>query len=193
MVTKIRIHGRGGQGVVLASELLSTAAFTEDPDRFVRSFGVFGVERRGSPVTAYGMVGQEAEMTRGRIYEPDIVVVLDPFLHKHVDITAGFASGGTMIMNVPDDTTVELDPGTDEFTLATIDATEIATSVLGRPIPNTVILGALAGATGLFSLDSLASAIDETFDAPLAAPNREAAEQGYTDVSIQDRPTTVVD
>ncbi len=186
MVSKIRIHGRGGQGVVLASELLATAAYAEDPDRFVRSFGVFGVERRGSPVTAFAMVGPESEMTRGRIYSPDIVIVLDPVLHTHVDITEGLTADGLVVMNTADSPTLDVGSSVGTYRFATLDATAIAEETLGRPIPNTVMLGALAKTSDLFSLPSVESAIAETFDGPLVEPNVEAAHAGFERVEVEE-------
>lgn len=189
MLTQIRIHGRGGQGVVLASELLATAAFAEDPDRFVRSFGVFGVERRGSPVTAFAMVGPESEMTRGRIYDPDVVLVLDPFLHTHVDVTDGLQDDGLVVMNTESDPGLTVGPAVGSFRLGILDATAIAVETLGREIPNTVMLGALSAGSDLFSIESVGSAISETFDGALIERNIEAAHEGFEQVAFEEQPS----
>lgn len=184
MSTKIRLHGRGGQGVVLAANLISAAAFQHDDSLFTRSFGLFGVERRGSPVTSFAMVGAEDEISRSRIEDPDCVVVLDPKLPNHVDVTEGLRSEGSLVVNTPAGSDAAIDDLHRETTLATVDATRIAMKTLGREIPNTAMIGAFARTTDIFPLEPLETAIHDEFEERIAAQNTEAAKMGYETVSI---------
>lgn len=159
IVIEIRFHGRGGQGAVVASELLAHAAFLEG--RHPQSFPFFGVERRGAPVTAYTRIDDKPIAVRTGITEPDIVVVLDAGLLRSVDVTAGLKPHGLLVVNTeepPEDLERRL-----HVRVATVDATGIAlTHGLGTrvtPIVNTAILGALARASGAVSIGSVIRAI----------------------------------
>jgi len=161
MLIEIRFHGRGGQGSVVASNLLASAFFIEG--KYVQSFPVFGVERRGAPVTAYLRVSEKQIFLRTEIYEPDHVVVLDPTLIPGVDVIGGLKEGGTLLINSPKKPT-EFDFA-GNFILYTVDANKIAFShglgLGSMPIVNTTILGAFAKVTGLVSIDSISSAAPE--------------------------------
>jgi len=158
---EIRIHGRGGQGAVIASKVLAAAVFKEG--KYVQSFPAFGVERRGAPVMAFTRIDDQPVRIRCQIYEPDHIVVLDPTLLEAVDITAGLKEGGWILINS------EQDPATFDlpakYHVATVDASSIAIKYkLGpksAPIVNTAILGAFARTTGIVSLEALAEAVRE--------------------------------
>jgi len=159
---ELRIHGRGGQGAVVASKLLAVALFHED--NWVQSFPAFGVERRGAPVTAFLRLDRAAIRLRCEIMEPDDVIVLDPTLVEAIDVTAGLKAGGSILINTPRPPSAY--PHLQErFHVATVDASVIATrNKLGsrtQPIVNTAILGAFAAASGLVSLESVCRAIRE--------------------------------
>ena len=158
---EIRIHGRGGQGAVIASKVLAAAAFREG--KYVQSFPAFGVERRGAPVMAFTRIDERPVRIRCQIYEPDHIVVLDPTLLEAVDVTAGLKEGGWIMINSEEDPTTFDLPA--KFRVATIDASAIAIKYrLGpqsAPIVNTAILGALAKATGIASLEAVAEAVRE--------------------------------
>jgi 2-oxoacid:acceptor oxidoreductase gamma subunit (pyruvate/2-ketoisovalerate family) len=159
---EIRIHGRGGQGAVIASKVLAAAVFKEG--RYVQSFPAFGVERRGAPVMAFTRIDDQPVRIRCQIYEPDHIVVLDPTLLEAVDVTAGLKVGGWIIINSDQDpTTFELPA---KYQVATVDANSIAIKYkLGpksAPIVNTAILGAFAKATGIVSLEAVAGAVRDT-------------------------------
>src|SRR3989304_5456387 len=118
---EIRFHGRGGQGAVLASEILAHAAFREG--FHVQSFPFFGVERRGAPVTAHTRIDDRPIRIRSDVYEPDYVVVLDASLLRVLDVTQGLRRGGTVLVNA--------DRGPGAFALppgrtATVDAAAVA-------------------------------------------------------------------
>ncbi len=184
---EIRFHGRGGQGAVVASELLAQAAFLDG--REPQSFPFFGVERRGAPVTAYTRIDRSPILLRTRITEPDIVVVLDPGLFRTVPVTLGLKPGGLLLVNsplVPAGLTTP-HPGP----RATVDATAIALDLkLGSPaipIVNTTVLGALARAAGVVSLPSLTRAIEQ-FVPTKPEENRRAAERGFAEVHLAPAP-----
>ena len=158
---EIRIHGRGGQGAVIASKVLAAAVFKEG--KYVQSFPAFGVERRGAPVMAFTRIDDQPVRIRCQIYEPDHIVVLDPTLLESVDVTAGLKEGGWILIN-SDQRPATFDLPA-KYRVATIDANSIAIKYkLGpksAPIVNTAILGAFARATGTVSLETLAEAVRE--------------------------------
>jgi 2-oxoacid:acceptor oxidoreductase gamma subunit (pyruvate/2-ketoisovalerate family) len=156
---EIRFHGRGGQGSVVAAKVLADAFFHEG--KHVQSFPAFGVERRGAPVMAFTRVDETPVYVRCNIYEPDVVIVLDPTLLSEVAVTEGMKAGGLALINIPHEKASALELG--NLAVASVDATGIAVRHgLGtntNPIVNTAILGAYARASGLVSIDSVAEAI----------------------------------
>ena len=181
---EIRFHGRGGQGSVVASEILAEAVFREGKD--VQSFPFFGVERRGAPVMAFTRIDEKPIRVRMSIYEPDCVVVLDPSLLKSQNVTVGLKKGGIVLVNSdkrPEDLGLAFNGK-----VATVDATGIALKHgLGSrtaPIVNTAILGALSKVTGVVKLDSIRTAIEETVPAK-QAENAKAAAEAYDSVVVK--------
>jgi 2-oxoacid:acceptor oxidoreductase gamma subunit (pyruvate/2-ketoisovalerate family) len=158
---EVRIHGRGGQGAVIASKVLADAVFREG--RYVQSFPSFGVERRGAPVAAFTRIDETPVRLRCQIYNPDHVMVLDPSLMQVVDVTAGLKPGGWVLINSEQPPKAFKLPT--EFRVATVDANAIAVKYrLGSrtaPIVNTAILGAFAHITGIVSLDAVSKAVRE--------------------------------
>jgi 2-oxoacid:acceptor oxidoreductase gamma subunit (pyruvate/2-ketoisovalerate family) len=157
---ELRIHGRGGQGAVIASKLLATALFLEG--KSVQSFPAFGVERRGAPVTAFLRMSDGPILLRCEITAPDDLVVLDGTLIEAIDVTAGLKPGGMILINserAPESYT-EL---AKRFRVATVDASALAREHgLGsrnQPIVNTAILGAFAACSGLVGLEPVCEAI----------------------------------
>jgi len=159
---ELRIHGRGGQGAVIASKVLAVALFGEG--RWVQSFPAFGVERRGAPVTAFLRVADAPIRLRCEVAAPDDLIVLDPTLIDAIDVTAGLKAGGAILINSAR-APAEYGALAARYRLATVDASAIATSHgIGsrtQPIVNTAILGAFATWSGLVSLDSVYAAIRE--------------------------------
>ena len=182
---EIRFHGRGGQGAVLASELLAQAAFLEG--KYPQSFPFFGVERRGAPVTAFARIDDAVIRIRTGITNPDVVVVLDGGLLRATNVVAGLRRGGLLLINA-DRVPENLDPNF-EGRLATVDATGIALSQgLGSrttPIVNTALLGALARTSRVVSLDSILQAIDRFVPAK-RDENRVVATLGHDRVRAQE-------
>jgi len=175
---EIRFHGRGGQGAVTAANILASAAFKAG--KYVQAFPFFGVERRGAPVTAFTRIDDKPIRIKTQIYEPDIVVVLDPSLLDTVDVTAGLKDDGIVIVNTEKSKEEVLEKLKKKpAKLALVDATTIALDVLGLPITNTAILGAVAKATGIVELDYVKEAIKETFSGALGEKNAKAAEEAF--------------
>lgn len=182
---EIRIHGRGGQGAVVASKVLASAFFEEG--KFVQVFPEFGVERRGAPVTAYARVDDTIINLRCRIYEPDHIIVLDETLIGAVDVAEGTKVGGWALIN-SDRSPREMEP-LGNCKLATVDATAIALKHrLGSrasPIVNTSIVGAFARITGLVDIESVARAIHE--EVPVnPQDNEKAAREAFKSVAFGD-------
>ncbi|UCH85797.1 MAG: 2-oxoacid:acceptor oxidoreductase family protein [Candidatus Latescibacterota bacterium] len=182
---EIRIHGRGGQGAVIASKVLAAAFFKEG--HFVQAFPAFGVERRGAPVAAFIRVDQSPVRLRCNVYEPQHLIVLDPALTETIDITEGFQESGWILLNThnkPD----EFDYAK-SFRVATVDAFAIAIrhhlGSRSTPIVNTAILGAFARCTGLVKIDSVVDAIADAVPFN-AAGNRQAAIDAFEETIMYD-------
>jgi len=185
----VRIHGRGGQGVVTAAELLSLAAF--DAGLEAQAFPSFGSERMGAPVVAFCRLDDRPIRLREPIAEPDAVVVQDPTLLHHVDVFGGLKADGYVLINssraVAELGLEELHDRHRPERVVTVAASELAREHLGRPIPNAALLGALAALTGIVSLPSLQSAIDERFAGEAAAANRAAAAAAHEAITTETR------
>lgn len=179
LLKEIRIHGRGGQGSVTAAEIIAVAAFEDK--KYSQAFPAFGVERRGAPVMAFARIADNPIRVRSQIYNPDYVLVQDVTLLDVVDVAAGLKPDGKIIINTdrPKD---KLKLKT-EAQVVTIDATKIAMEILGRPIVNTIMLGAFCGATGLVNLESMNAAVSERFKGELGKKNLAAIKKAYEMVS----------
>jgi pyruvate ferredoxin oxidoreductase gamma subunit len=182
---QVRFHGRGGQGVVTAAELLSIAAFAQG--RHAQAFPTFGSERTGAPVTSFCRIDDEPIRVREPIAEPDALVIQDPTLLHQVDVFSGLAKDGYVLLNSSrgfDELGLSsLREGRPAERLMTIPATEIAREVIGRPLPNAVLLGGLAALTKVISMESLADAIGEKFSGSVAEKNAQAARRAYERVA----------
>jgi pyruvate ferredoxin oxidoreductase gamma subunit len=165
---QVRIHGRGGQGVVTSAELLAVAAF--DGGLHAQAFPVFGSERTGAPVMAFCRIDTRPIRTHEPITAPDAIVIQDPTLLPMLDLTAPL-----VIVNT---TKVVTAPGR----VVTVPASAIAREHLGRPLPGAPLLGALAAASGIVTLGALGAAIEERFPPEVAAGNVAAAGAAYTEV-----------
>jgi pyruvate ferredoxin oxidoreductase gamma subunit len=182
---QIRIHGRGGQGVVTAAEMLSVAAFREG--KHAQAFPSFGSERMGAPVVAFCRIDDREIRSREPIVQPDVVIIQDPTLLHSVDVFQGISPEGYILLN--SSKSFE-DLGIGEFVatfppehVRSIAATDLALEHIGRPIPNAVLLGGFAGMTGAISLDSVKAAISEKFPGAMGDKNIAAASAAYQSVS----------
>lgn len=184
---EVRFHGRGGQGAVIASNILAEAGFLEGKE--VAAFPFFGVERRGAPVTAYTRLADHKIRIKSGIYEPDFVVVLDPSLLKAVNVAEGLKPGGLVLVNsktLPETLRAELGLAEDKK-LATVDATGIAIKhKLGskaQPIVNSSVLGAFAKASGVVDLNSMIEGIKKNVPVKIEE-NAAAAKEAYDTVVV---------
>jgi len=179
---EIRWHGRGGQGAVTASEIIAKAAIAQG--KYAQAFPSFGVERRGAPVEAFTRIDDKPIYVRSKIYEPDIIVVLDPTL-LGPQLAEGLKENGLVIVNSeksPDEIRELL--GRKDVRVAVVDATKIALETLRRPIVNTAILGAFVKATGLVDLDKVLEAVKEKVPPRTVEANLEAVKRAYEEVVV---------
>lgn len=187
---QVRIHGRGGQGVVTGAEMLSQAAFLEG--RHAQAFPSFGSERTGAPVVSFCRIADREIRLREPIMEPDGLIVQDPTLFKVIDVFAGLRENGYLIVNSNRSLAeLHLQEVADRLPkghAATVAATDLAMAHVGRPLPNAALLGAFAALTGLVHFDSVRSAIEQTFAGPVGAANVAAAQAAYDEVSTRLAP-----
>lgn len=184
---QVRIHGRGGQGVVAAAEILSMAAF--DEGRFAQAFPSFGSERMGAPVVSYCRIDDRAIRTHEPVAEPDALIVQDATLVHQVDLFAGLGAGAYVLVNTSktfDELGLaEFASGAGSDRLRTCPATAIAQEHVGRPLPNAALLGGFAAMTGRISLDALEKAVRERFPGPVGVANAAAARAAHRFVCDQ--------
>ncbi|MEJ2365440.1 MAG: pyruvate ferredoxin oxidoreductase subunit gamma [Deltaproteobacteria bacterium] len=170
---EIRIHGRGGQGNVAAAELLSIAAFKDG--KFAQAFPSFGAERIGAPVQAFVRIDDKKIRTREEVRTPDYLIVQDSFLIGAVPVLDGIKPDGLILVN-SDENPEDLNIKT-TATVETIPATEIALEIIGRPIPNAIMIGAFCSLTGLVSIGAVQEAIMEKFPGRVGENNVAALER----------------
>ena len=170
---QVRIHGRGGQGVVTAAEMLSIAAFEEG--KHAQAIPSFGSERMGAPVVAFVRIDDDPIEITEPVMHPDLLIIQDPTLFHAVDVFNGLADDGFLLINtargLPDlniDAALARLPAHHVYTVA---ATELAVEHLGRPTPNTALLGALTALSGILLLESVITAINDKFSGDVAARN----------------------
>ncbi len=178
---QVRIHGRGGQGVVSGAEMLSVAAF--DEGRHAQAFPSFGSERMGAPVTAFCRIDDREVRLREPVTQPDALIIQDPTLLHQVDLFNGLRTEGYILIN---STRGFEELGLGEFArdfhhyrLCTVPASELAIKHIGRPLPNAALLGGFAAVTGQIKLDSVLTAIRDKFAPAIAAANIAAASEAF--------------
>jgi pyruvate ferredoxin oxidoreductase gamma subunit len=172
---EIRIHGRGGQGNVAAAELLSIAAFKDG--KFSQAFPSFGAERVGAPVMAFVRIDDKKIRTREDVQNPDYLIVQDSNLIGSVPVLDGLKPDGLILIN-SEKKPEELQLKT-TAKVETIPATEIALEIIGRPIPNAIMIGAFCTITGLISLDAVQEAIMGKFPGRVGENNVAALERAH--------------
>jgi pyruvate ferredoxin oxidoreductase gamma subunit len=181
LLVEVRWHGRGGQGIVTVSRMLAQAALLDG--KYAQAFPEFGPERRGAPVTGYTRISDEPIVIHSQIYNPHVVVVVDPTLIGSVNVTRGLAPRGLIVAHSdrsPEDLKKILDAY--EAKVYTVNAMRIALDILGRPIYNTAMLGALLRVTPLARLDSLIKVIEERFPGPVGEKNVAVIKRAYEEV-----------
>ena len=178
---QVRIHGRGGQGVVSAAEMLSVAAF--DEGRFAQAFPSFGSERMGAPVMAFCRIDDREIRLREPVMQPDALIIQDPTLLHQVDLFSGLSASGYILIN---STRTFEELGISDFVskfpadhLCTVPASELAMKHVGRPLPNAALLGGFAAISGQIGFDAVAKAIREKFPGKVGESNVLAARTAY--------------
>jgi len=182
---QIRIHGRGGQGVVTAAEMLSIAAFGEG--RYAQAFPSFGSERTGAPVVAFCRIDDKEIRLHEPVMEPDALIIQDPTLLHQADIFAGLKHDGYILIN----TNRSFDElGLADFLkdwrhdrLRTVSATDLSRKHIGRPMPNVPLLGGFAAVSGIIKLESLINAIKGKFSGKVAEGNIAAVTAAFNSVA----------
>jgi pyruvate ferredoxin oxidoreductase gamma subunit len=178
---QIRIHCRGGQGVVSGAEMLSIAAFLEG--RYAQAFPSFGSERMGAPVMAFCRIDDKEIRLREPVLEPDAVIIQDTTLLHQVDLFTGLRDRGLILLNsgrsLEEQGLGGLALAVQHYRLCTIPATELALKHVGRAVPNVPLLAAFAAISGVITLASVVAAVRQKFPAPLAKKNIAAAEEAF--------------
>lgn len=177
---EIRFHGRGGQGIVLAARMLASACAAED--RYVASFPMYGFERRGMPVVAFTRFDDQPIREKTQIYTPDCLVVIDPTLLGIKTLFDGLKEDGVLILNSANPPAQP--PSPNVKTMGVVNATQIALCEIGRDIPNTCLVGALAKVTGWVSLDSVLTGLADYLEGDMLKRNIRNAERGYHEVEV---------
>ena len=179
---EVRFHGRGGQGAVMAAALLAAAMLEEG--KYAVSIPAFGFERRGAPVVSFVRCSDREIRQLTNIYTPDCLICVDPSLARSVDIFSGLKPGGTLVQ-ATSRPLAEIDVPDSVGTVGLCDAVRIATEIFGRPITNTLMLGAFARSTGQVSLEALKKVIEQSDfrDAGLRQ-NLDALERGYAETTV---------
>jgi 2-oxoacid:acceptor oxidoreductase gamma subunit (pyruvate/2-ketoisovalerate family) len=179
LMTEVRLHGRGGQGVVSAARLIAEAAVLED--KYVQAFPDFGAERSGAPIAAYARLSDEPIEIHSFIYSPDVVVVVDRTMATLNSTTAGLSPDGCFVCNY-DGPAGNLRAALGlpkSVRIFSVDATGIALKSMGKDIPNTPMLGALIKATGVVKMSSLTNVIAARFKGGVLEGNEEALRLGF--------------
>jgi 2-oxoacid:acceptor oxidoreductase gamma subunit (pyruvate/2-ketoisovalerate family) len=179
-VKEIRVHGRGGQGAVLAARMLASAFVREG--KHVASFPMYGFERRGAPVIAFARVDDRPIREKTQIYNPDCLIVIDPTLIKLPTLFNGLKQEGTLVLNSP--AVIEKQPDKNLKLAGFVDATGIAMEEINRDVPNTCLLGALAAATGWLKLESIVACMEDYFSGSVLEKNVRSIERGFHEVKV---------
>ncbi len=178
-MVEILWHGLGGQGAVVASSILGTAAGVYE-GRYVMSIPSFGAQRRGVPVTALTRISESPIRRRSKEGNPDYIVILDDLLVQIAIADCGHEKPRRLVVN---SSKTVIDLGLDEWPDTTVvDAEAIALKTIGLPIVNCIMVGVLAGATGLVKLSSVEKAIGDVLPARLVERNAAGAREGYNAV-----------
>ena len=182
MMTEVRFHGRGGQGVVSAARMVAEAAVSQG--MYVQSFPEFGAERSGAPIAAYARISDEPIEIHSFIYRPNIVVVVDKSMAFAKSVAAGLEGGGTIIANYDGDPTeVRSKLGlAKDVKVYSVDATGVALKSIGKDYPNTPMLGALVRTTSIVEMEALSKVLALRFRGDMQAKNAEALRLGFEGV-----------
>jgi pyruvate ferredoxin oxidoreductase gamma subunit len=185
-LTEVRWHARGGQGAVTAAKMVAELAV--ERGKHFQAFPEYGPERSGAPIVAFTRISDEPIQTYAPIESPNVIMVLDPTLLSAIDVTDGAPEGAVVIVNTDESPDAVRASGAfgDGVQIVTIAATIIAKECLGRNLPNTPMVGAVAKVTGLFTLEEVEEHLSESFGKKFAPKvvegNLEAVRRAYNEV-----------
>lgn len=171
---EIKVYARAGQGAITTAVILGSAYFKEG--RYAYAFPHFGAARMGAPMNAFIRISENPIRVRCRIYEPNYVLVIDPTLMKMENVFEGMKEGGVVLVNTSDEEAISSPAG---IKIYTVPGNDIAMEVMGRPLGNTVLLGAYAAVTREIKIESLKEAIKERFKGEVGEKNALCAERGF--------------
>lgn len=177
---EVRFHGRGGQGAVTASRILANAYVRIG--QYGASFPMFGFERRGAPVTAFGRFDAQPIREKTQIYNPNIVVVLDPSQRSFDNVYKGLCSEAMLVLNAR--TPFQQRPHQHLTRIGIVDADQISSEEVGRALPNTCMLGSFAATTGLIPLEALTEALGDYFQGSRLAANISCLQRGFEETQV---------
>jgi len=187
-MVQMRWHSRGGQGAKTAADFFTQVAISEG--KYSQAFPEYGPERSGAPMRSYTRMSSEAIKLHSAVYEPDVVVIVDPTLIGPVNVLEGLSKQGTVLINTqlsPEEARKQY--GIQGYKVYTIDATTIALQTLGRPIPNMPMVGALVKATGLVKLDHVIEGLRQSFSGKfgkdVVEKNVKAINRAYEEVKSE--------
>ena len=179
---EVRFHGRAGQGILTASRLFAQAAIVDG--KYAQAFPDFGPERLGAPVQAFARIDEQPIEIRSQVYTPNAVAVFEESLLSKVPVTRGMVPKGQLVVNSVGKSSAEVkkmgkDVGVDVYL---VDADQIAVDLIGSPTVSTIMLGALAGASGFVTADSLESSVRERFHGNMGDVNAKMIRMGFKEV-----------
>jgi len=179
-VKEIRLHGRGGQGIATAAEILAAALVIDG--KHAAAFPVFGFERRGAPVTAFVRLDEGPVRERTQVYNPDCIIVADPVAANWPLVYGGLKDGAVLVLNTPRESLSR--PSEKLALMGLVDATKVAWQELGTPITATCMLGAFARTTGWVGLEAILKALEDYFRGRVLERNSRCVERGYQEVRV---------
>lgn len=179
---EIRFHGRAGQGILTASRLFVQAVILDG--KYAQAFPDFGPERLGSPVAAFARIDDQPIELRSQVYTPNAVAVFEESLLVKVPVTQGMVMNGKLVVNWTQESTDELKRVGEKagVTALCVNADRIAMELIGSPTVSTIMLGALAQASGYVSIDSLESTVRERFKGSMGETNAKMVRMGFKEV-----------
>jgi 2-oxoacid:acceptor oxidoreductase gamma subunit (pyruvate/2-ketoisovalerate family) len=179
---EVRFHGRAGQGILTASRLFAQAAIIDG--KYAQAFPDFGPERLGSPVQAFARIDDNPIEIRSQVYTPNAVAVFEESLLSKVPVTRGMVAKGQLVVNCKDTHSPQVRKTGQEAgaSVYIVDADQIAIDLVGSPTVSTIMLGALASASGFVSADSLESSVKERFHGNMGEVNAKMIRMGFKEV-----------
>ena len=182
-ITEFRWHGRGGQGVVTSNQMLGKAALAEG--NYIQAFPEFGPERTGAPVRAFLRISKEPIQVYAQVYDPDVVVCIDPTLLEVVNPTEGLKKEGTLVLNTSKDPKgIRQKYGFKGGKVVTVDASTIAMEVLGRPFYNMPTMAAAVSATGVVAIDTVIREVLTRYPGKVGNLNKAAIERAVKEAKV---------